>query len=72
MPGNNKLNVETRSWLRCQTVTFFGGETIREALHKMFTWVHYMDFREYNVECISLSWADNQLLVVYKLKDRTK
>lgn len=75
---HDALNVETRIWIRAQTVTYFKGETLRHALHKMFTWIHYLGERDYGAECISLSWTegkehdDGTLLFTYKLNDMVK
>ena len=64
-----ELNVETRRWLKCKTVTWFTGDTIRDALHKFYTWVRYMEEQEYSIQPTSVSYGDKQLLVVYRFKD---
>jgi hypothetical protein len=66
-----RLNIETRLWHRCQTITYFRAETLRAALHKLFEWVHYMDeTKDYIVQCVSLSWSDGVLLITYTTKDQ--
>ena len=66
----SELNVETRLWIRSQTVVFFTGETLRDALHKLFTWTHYLEeTKGYGATCISLSYAEGTLLFTYKLYD---
>lgn len=71
------LNVDTRLWITNQTVIFFKGETLRHALHKLFSWTHYLEeTKGYTATCISLSWTegkeyeDGTILMTYKLHDR--
>jgi hypothetical protein len=69
------LNTNTRSWIRCHTITWFLGDSIREASHRMFKWIHYMDEKGYAIHTKSLSWTEGKeyepgtLLMTYKPHD---